>query len=1108
MTMIKKIVHLADIHIRKIPTRNDEYEKVFKKLIKSIKQKKPDLIVIVGDLLNDYLDLQSEQIILAVKLLRELAKIAPVRITRGNHDCRKKNLKRIDPIRAIVDIISDPNIIYYDKTRFYDDDNITWAVWHHGEPKNNPWKSKEGKSILANPEHNTTIDLFHDPINGCTSDNGFELKDSTRYKIKEFMGEYSFFGDIHRMQFFGNKKAYCGSLIAQKFSEGDDQFHGYLLWDLESGTAEEVAISNEYSFKNIQLTPFTDFEDIDIDIDEPTKNMKGRIVWSTLPSMRNNENERKLIDYLQKKYPDIIISHKNEFSEDDTINIDNDVEIEDITNQDVQHTIFREYLEKIGVDDEKINTVIALDIELTSKITLDDVTHIEWSVVKFGCTNFMSYNGFDIDWRDMDGLYQITGINTAGKTTIFKLISYILFNKTIETEFRVKFGDRRFVNNKTDLNYCDSYMVIDANGEYYGIKRRTQITTTKKGEITGAPTAVSYYTLSSPDSEMNDDNSIDNLTEDDRIKTQKTIDQIIGSYDNFNRVVLTTSDTMNRILSNDMAVFIDTLLFDSGLDVFDKKNTALSDHRKELNKKSRITCNVETTNENTKKLEEDNVIINNEIDDIEKVKVPEIDKNIKKGQDYVEKLTKKLHTIDEDIQNLDVESTEVDINTHNETIKNYTERQSKLNKDIKPLKKTYDKENFDKLTKKKDDHKQQESESNLEKKEKERLKGVEDHNIEIINGNIFRLKEDGANKKQEVNELRESKNCPTCGQALTDLSDEHKKFIDEKVKVLIDEMYDIGGKIKIEEKSIKVHEDKVDEYLKDIKTIESNKLENTADMETILSTIGELTNDKDEVDKRNEYQIELDQIPVKTENEEMRAELLQTKIDKHDQSLIQIDENKKNEKIIKISKDKLGLYDSDIKDHNENIIEKKTKLNENLLKIKQNNQLVKEFEEQEYQDSILDLYKKCVHRDGIPKQLLGSYVIPKINNVLGTMLDNVSFKIWLDVDDLRPKLAYNNTPTAIIDAIGSSGKERTFASIVLKNALNQINVKSKPTICLLDEVMDKLSEESIEEFIEILQLIKNKVKKLIIVQHKANVEPDYVIDVHRNSIGISNLEIR
>jgi len=152
----------------------------------------------------------------------------------------------------------------------------------------------------------------------------------------------------------------------------------------------------------------------------------------------------------------------------------------------------------------------------------------------------------------------------------------------------------------------------------------------------------------------------------------------------------------------------------------------------------------------------------------------------------------------------------------------------------------------------------------------------------------------------------------------------------------------------------------------------------------------------------------------------------------------------------------------------------------------------------------MNLYKKCVHRDGIPRQMLSNYIIPKINLTLENILSVAQFKVWLDLDELRPKLKYNDRP-AIIDCISASGKERTFSSVVLKFALNQINVKAKPTIFLLDEVMGKLDEDSIEEFIEILQLIKNNMKKVLVVEHNANINPDYLINVELNEDGISSL---
>lgn len=435
--MIEKIAHISDIHIRKTPTRNEEYEKVFENLYKSLTEKKPDRIVIPGDLVHDYIDLQGEQLILASNFLNRLSEIAPVRITRGNHDCRKKNLHRLDSITAIVETLHNPKVIYLDKTSFFADENIMWAVWHHGDKNNNPWRTKEGKKIdvINTPEY-VFIDLFHDPISSCKSTTGFEMKSKSYYKSSEFKGNLSLFGDIHKAQFLDKKqtKAYSGSLIAQDFSEGDNNFHGYFLWDVKNCVAELVPIHNDYSFKNIRITPFIDFEDLDFEIENPTKYMKIRFIWGTLPQTRTKDAERKLIEYVKIRHDNCTFSHKNEFIESEKLQVNENVTLANVTNKAVQHEIFRDFLIKIGTDENIINDVIALDEEVLNTIDVDDDASIEWNIIKFGGKNFKSYAEFDIDWRDDDGLYQIAGINTAGKCV------------DSDTEIEIEYDENEIIN--------------------------------------------------------------------------------------------------------------------------------------------------------------------------------------------------------------------------------------------------------------------------------------------------------------------------------------------------------------------------------------------------------------------------------------------------------------------------------------------------------------------------------------------------------------------------------------------------------------------------------------------------------------------------------------
>ena len=74
--MIKTIAHLADIHIRKLH-RFVEYRQVFKKLYKQLKDLKPDVIYIGGDVVHGKLDTSPEEVRMVANFFLNLCKIAP-----------------------------------------------------------------------------------------------------------------------------------------------------------------------------------------------------------------------------------------------------------------------------------------------------------------------------------------------------------------------------------------------------------------------------------------------------------------------------------------------------------------------------------------------------------------------------------------------------------------------------------------------------------------------------------------------------------------------------------------------------------------------------------------------------------------------------------------------------------------------------------------------------------------------------------------------------------------------------------------------------------------------------------------------------------------------
>jgi DNA repair exonuclease SbcCD ATPase subunit len=260
------------------------------------------------------------------------------------------------------------------------------------------------------------------------------------------------------------------------------------------------------------------------------------------------------------------------------------------------------------------------------------------------------------------------------------------------------------------------------------------------------------------------------------------------------------------------------------------------------------------------------------------------------------------------------------------------------------------------------------------------------------------------------------------------------------------------------------------------------------------------------VEKRKELVIELDKIDPQIEMNNLKIENYNKSISLYNSSLRNIEENKKIEIGIEKAKQRVEYLNTDLQNLNDNLYGQKSIHSDIIEKIKNNEMLICDFEEQEKHDNIHKIYKQCIHRDGIPSQLLKSYAIPKINNEAKNLLEGVEFDIWLDDSDLKLKLTYGDLKTTI-DAISGSGKDRTFASVCLKFALNQINAKSKPTIFLLDEVCGKLADNSVEEFLSVLDKIKTRCTKVLVVEHNLDIQPDYVINVTKNDKDISSLII-
>lgn len=256
--MIKKIVHLADIHIRTVQLQ-DLYQKQFNDLLEDLRiqllgESYNDIrIVITGDISHQKINISNEQVLLAAWFLGELVKIGKVVIIPGNHDFLENNTERLDSITPIVELLNNPNITYFKDNGVYEDENIKWVVYslyqHNQRPK---FEKKDG----------FYVGLFHGPIQGMSTDLGFSFDDA--YDRLNFLDlDLLLCGDIHKRQVFklpnGGDAVMIGSLIQQNFGESV-KHHGYGIFDVKAKKYEFYELKNDQPFLHFKINDIKDIE--------------------------------------------------------------------------------------------------------------------------------------------------------------------------------------------------------------------------------------------------------------------------------------------------------------------------------------------------------------------------------------------------------------------------------------------------------------------------------------------------------------------------------------------------------------------------------------------------------------------------------------------------------------------------------------------------------------------------------------------------------------------------------------------------------------------------------------------------------------------------------
>ena len=552
-----RVAHFADIHFRGL-SRHDEYRHVFSQAFNKLKEQKPDVIFLGGDIVHSKTQgISPELIDILCWWFNSLADIAPVHIILGNHDGLILNEDRLDAITPIIRSINNPDIHLFKGTGVYPTGvpGFEWCVFCCFDSKAWPNLKPSGDNV--------SIAAFHGPVNGSLTDQDWEINgDSVKVDFfKNF--DYTMLGDIHKRQFFTPKIAYPGSTIQQNY--GEDVEKGYLLWDIEDAdtfSVDFVPLHNPHAFRTIPWRG--DVVDTLVDIPESWRGSRFRVVHRGMTQV----DFKQLQNSLRERFEAYEVVSKNE--QDSFKGADSEIttSIGKISRNDLrsfkqQDALMTEHVAKLELDDQSRESLRDLHKDIFSRCVQQSSSNShQWRLRKLAFDNTFGYGENNL--VDFDSLHGITGIfgkNRVGKSSIPGTISYALFNSSDRGTLK----NLHIVNNRK--NYCKASVDFSVAGEMYRAERQTLKRVSKKG-VVSAPTNLNLFKIDESGEPIED------ATGEQRRETEKTLRELVGTIEDFMMTSFAAQGSMNAFIREGstqrksiLTRFLDLQIFDDMLKV-------------------------------------------------------------------------------------------------------------------------------------------------------------------------------------------------------------------------------------------------------------------------------------------------------------------------------------------------------------------------------------------------------------------------------------------------------------------------------------------------------------------------------------------------------------
>ncbi len=1031
---LKYIHHISDIQIRNLK-RHKEYEEVFEGLYKEVRKNKDNAVAYIGgDIAHSKTDMSPELIDQLSRLFKNLADICPTIIIAGNHDCNLNNLNRMDCLTPIVDNLNHPNLHYLKRTGVYtcaDTDFIVWDVWD---------KEKDYIKAKDVPGDRTKVVLFHGTVDKCETDLGFNLPSDV--KITKFKGyDLGLLGDIHKRQHLNKEEtiSYCGSLVQQ--NHGEDIGKGYLLWDVPTRKSKYIEIPNDYGYYTINIDNNTlpDLSDL------PKKPRLRVRVSNTKPS-----ELKKLMAKVHKmgKVQESVISRVDGLSTEKVRN--NKINIGDVNSVDYQLKLISEYLNNnYFIDDEMMVKIKNILTELNTNIPDADVQrNIDWKLKKFEFDNMFSYGENNVvDFTKLNGIIGMFAPNATGKSALLDSLCFCLF----DTSSRAYKADNIINNSKTTM-YCKVNFEID--GIDYFIEKRG-----KKNLRTGhVKVNVDFYLIDESGERVS-------LNGDQRRTTQKNIQKVIGSFDEF---ILTTMSSQNN-----STVFIDKTQKERkellsqfmGLTIFDRLYTQAAEDIKEVDtllknfKKAdydtelaSITQDLSLLEDKHKQFKSDERKVKKEIREVlskikeQTVRLKPIDTNVRDITLLTEekkKLDGLLYKVDEQTANTKTQ------------VKTFALKQKDLNTRISQYEKDNVNEKYAKLE-------QLEEERDLFQIEIDKLK------VEV------RQKLD---KIEKLGNLTYDEDCDNCmSNPFTLDAIETQKNLD-KDKLLAQQY--VSKKQKMEDRiqkmfKVRAYKGDLDSLMEQLSSLNLEETHTTTQLNLLeekrTNIFNQLNSVNSEIQKYHNHEKDI------LFNSQIESEIdnLQNQSDNLDYQLDTV-----SNKVKKLYADIKVL-----KTNEENI-------NSNIKKVAK-----LEGDHQAYQYLL-----EAIRRDGVPYDLI-SKSLPTVEGAVNDILSQiVDFSIIFNMDGkiIDTHIVYDDDRVWPLEL--SSGMERFISSLAIRVGLINVSNLPRSNFLAIDEGWGTMDSENINSVYSLFQYLKTQFQFTMIVSHIDSMRDavDTLLEVKKTS---------